>query len=72
VTEENGRALEEAFRLGGQIRREHQARCIRAGTLPNDDVDPRDSVCCCGRPQGGVRTIDRAQELLALEFGVRR
>jgi CBS domain-containing protein len=73
VTEENGRALEEAFRLVWQIRLEHQARCIRAGTLPNDDVDPRGFGPLLRQAlKEAFRTIDRAQELLALEFGVRR
>ena len=73
VTEENGRALEEAFRLLWQIRLEHQASSIRAGLLPNDDVDPRGFGPLLRQAlKEAFRTIDRAQELLALELGVRR
>ena len=40
ITDEQRLALEEAFRLLWQIRLEHQVRQVRAGTEPDDFVDP--------------------------------
>ena len=40
ITHEQRLALEEAFRLLWQIRLEHQVRQVRAGTEPDDFVDP--------------------------------
>ena len=73
ITERDGRALEEAFRLLWQIRLEHQARRVRSGGLPDDDVDPRVLGPLTRQAlKEAFRTIDRAQEQLALELGMRR
>ena len=73
MAEETGGALEEAFRLLWQIRLEHQAKQVRAGTPPDDDVDPRELGPLTRQAlKEAFRLIDRAQELLALELGLRR
>ena len=73
MSEEHGQALEEAFRLLWQIRLEHQARRIRAGGPVDDEVDPRDVGPLTRQAlKEAFRMIDRAQEQLAAELGVRR
>jgi CBS domain-containing protein len=73
MSEEMGQALEESFHLLWQIRLEHQARSVRAGVPPDDEVDPRDLGPLTRQAlKEAFRMIDRAQELLALELGLRR
>jgi CBS domain-containing protein len=65
--------LEESFRLLWQIRLEHQTRQVRAGVAPDDLVAPG-SVGPLAR-QGlkeAFRTIEREQDALATELGLRR
>ncbi len=73
IGEELRLGLEEAFRLLWQIRLEHQARQVRGGMEPDDLVDPR-SLGPLAR-QGlkeAFRMIQRAQDGLAAELGIRR
>ncbi|MGZ5300281.1 MAG: DUF294 nucleotidyltransferase-like domain-containing protein [Actinomycetota bacterium] len=73
MEEERCRGLEEAFRLLWQIRLEHQTRQVRDGVAPDDLVDPA-SLGPLAR-QGlkeAFRMIEREQEALAAELGLRR
>ncbi len=73
MQEERRRGLEEAFRLLWQIRLEHQTRQVQAGTLPDDLVEPG-SLGPLAR-QGlkeAFRMIEREQDALAAELGLRR
>ncbi len=65
--------LEEAFGLLWQTRLEHQVQQVRAGVVPDDQVDPS-SLGPLGR-QGlkeAFRMIDRVQDVLANRVGVGR
>jgi signal-transduction protein with cAMP-binding, CBS, and nucleotidyltransferase domain len=55
------------------VRLEHQARCVRAGRASDDEVDPR-AIGPLTRQalKEAFRIVDRVQELLALELGIRR
>ena len=73
MREEQRRGLEEAFRLLWQIRLEHQTRQVRAGIPPDDLVEPG-SLGPLAR-QGlkeAFRMIEREQDALAAELGLRR
>jgi CBS domain-containing protein len=73
ISEEMGEALEESFHLLWQIRLEHQAKRVRSGAPPDDEVDARDLGPLTRQAlKEAFRTIDRTQELLALELGMRR
>jgi CBS domain-containing protein len=73
MSEEMGHGLEEAFRLLWQIRLEHQARRVRAGAPADDEVDPRDLGPLTRQAlKEAFRLIDRTQDTLALELGLRR
>ena len=73
MADETGGALEEAFHLLWQIRLEHQAKRIRAGAPPDDDVDVRELGPLTRQAlKEAFRLIDRAQALLALDLGLRR
>lgn len=73
MSEDRRRGLEEAFRLLWQIRLEHQTRQVRAGLVPDDLVRPS-SLGPLAR-QGlkeAFRMIEREQDALATELGLRR
>jgi CBS domain-containing protein len=73
MDEERCQGLEEAFRLLWQIRLEHQTRAVREGREPDDMVTPR-SLGPLAR-QGlkeAFRMIEREQDALAMELGLRR
>jgi CBS domain-containing protein len=73
MREEQRQGLEEAFRLLWQIRLEHQTRQVRAGIAPDDLVEPG-SLGPLAR-QGlkeAFRMIEREQDALAAELGLRR
>ena len=73
MSEDRRRGLEEAFRLLWQIRLEHQTRQVRAGLVPDDLVAPS-SLGPLAR-QGlkeAFRMIEREQDALATELGLRR
>jgi CBS domain-containing protein len=73
MDEERCLGLEEAFRLLWQIRLEHQTRQVRDGVAPDDLVEPR-SLGPLAR-QGlkeAFRMIEREQDALATELGLRR
>jgi CBS domain-containing protein len=73
ITEDVRLGLEESFRLLWQIRLEHQVECIRGNLPPDDLVDPR-SLGPLTR-QGlkeSFRMIERVQDSLAAELGLRR
>jgi CBS domain-containing protein len=73
MSEDRRRGLEEAFRLLWQIRLEHQTRQVRAGQVP-DDLDAPSSLGPLAR-QGlkeAFRMIEREQDALATELGLRR
>ena len=73
VPDDDALALEEAFRLLWQVRLEHQASRIRAGAPPDDEVDPRVLGPLARQALKEVfRLIDRMQEQLAVELGIRR
>ncbi len=65
-------ALEEAFRLLWQIRLEHQVRQVRAGTPPDDFVDPAHlgPIQRLGLKEA-FRIIGKEQQRLAAETGLR-
>lgn len=65
--------LEEAFRLLWQIRLEHQTRQAKAKLPVDDQVNPRDLGPLTRQGlKEAFRMIDRAQDLQAKEFGLRR
>jgi CBS domain-containing protein len=73
MDEERCRGLEESFRLLWQIRLEHQTRQIREGREPDDLVEPK-TLGPLAR-QGlkeAFRMIEREQDALATELGLRR
>jgi CBS domain-containing protein len=73
MQEEQRRGLEESFRLLWQIRLEHQTRQVRDGVAPDDLVEPA-SLGPLAR-QGlkeAFRMIEREQDALAAELGLRR
>jgi len=73
MQEERRRGLEEAFRLLWQIRLEHQTRQVRDGHASDDLVEPG-SLGPLAR-QGlkeAFRMIEREQDALAAELGLRR
>lgn len=72
VKEDDGRALEEAFRLMWRVRLDHQAARVRGQALPDDEVDAR-SLGPLSRQalKEAFRAIVRAQEALAMELGMR-
>jgi CBS domain-containing protein len=73
MDEERCKGLEEAFRLLWQIRLEHQTRQVRNGVAPDDLVEPG-SLGPLAR-QGlkeAFRMIEREQDALATELGLRR
>jgi CBS domain-containing protein len=73
ITEDVRLGLEESFRLLWQIRLEHQVECVRVDVPPDDLVDPR-SLGPLTR-QGlkeAFRMIERVQDSLASELGLRR
>jgi CBS domain-containing protein len=73
MSEDIGHGLEEAFRLLWQIRLEHQARRVRAGAPADDEVNPRDLGPLTRQAlKEAFRLIDRTQDMLALELGLRR
>jgi CBS domain-containing protein len=73
LTEEDALGMEEAFRLLWQVRLEHQAGQVRAGLLPDDEVDPRVLGPLTRQALKEVfRLIGRMQDQLAAELGVRR
>ena len=65
-------ALEETFRLLWQIRLEHQVRQVRAGTEPDDFVDPEElgPIARLGLKEA-FRIIGNEQQGLATEIGAR-
>jgi CBS domain-containing protein len=72
LTEDEGQALEEAFRLLWRTRLDHQAGRVRGAALPDDEVDPR-SLGPLARQalKEAFRAIARAQEGLAMGLGLR-
>jgi CBS domain-containing protein len=73
MDEEDCKGLEEAFRLLWQIRLEHQTRAVREGREPDDLVRPA-TLGPLAR-QGlkeAFRMIEREQDRLATELGLRR
>ncbi|MEP6973728.1 MAG: DUF294 nucleotidyltransferase-like domain-containing protein [Actinomycetota bacterium] len=73
MDEDRQRGLEESFRLLWQIRLEHQTRQVREGREPDDLVEPR-TLGPLAR-QGlkeAFRMIEREQDALATELGLRR
>jgi CBS domain-containing protein len=73
IDEHTRLGLEEAFRLLWQVRLEHQARCVAERRPPDDLVDPA-ALGPLAR-QGlkeAFRMIERAQDSLAAELGLRR
>ncbi|MBI3649342.1 MAG: CBS domain-containing protein [Actinobacteria bacterium] len=73
IDEETREGLEEAFRLLWQIRLEHQAGRVRVGLRPDDLVDPRDLGPLTRQGvREAFRMIERAQNALAVEMGLRR
>jgi CBS domain-containing protein len=73
MDEDRRSGLEEAFRLLWQIRLEHQTRQVRQGIEPDDLVEPA-SLGPLAR-QGlkeAFRMIEREQDALATELGLRR
>jgi len=73
IDEQTRLGLEEAFGLLWQVRLEHQAELVRTGRPPDDLVDPA-SLGPLSR-QGlkeAFRMIERAQEALGSELGLRR
>ncbi len=73
IEEETRQGLEESFRLMWQIRLEHQTRQVRGGLPPDDLVDPRalGPLTRQGLKEA-FRMIERAQDALATELGLRR
>ena len=73
IDEETRLGLEEAFRLLWQIRLEHQTRRVREGLEPDDRVDPRalGPLTRQGLKEA-FRMINRAQDALAADLGLRR
>jgi CBS domain-containing protein len=73
IDEETRLGLEEAFQLLWQIRMEHQAHQVREGRPPDDLVLPG-SLGPLARQglKGAFRMIERAQDALATELGLRR
>jgi CBS domain-containing protein len=70
---ETRRGLEEAFRLLWQIRLEHQTRQVRAGSPPDDAVDPRGLGPLARQGlKEAFRMIERAQDEMATGLGIRR
>lgn len=73
IDEETRLGLEEAFRLLWQIRLEHQTGQVREGRAPDDLVDPAALGPLTRQGlKGAFRMIERAQELLAADLGLRR
>jgi CBS domain-containing protein len=72
IDAESREALKEAFRLLWQIRLEHQVRQVRAGTPPDDFVDPADlgPIQRLGLKEA-FRIIGKEQQGLAAELGIR-
>jgi CBS domain-containing protein len=73
IDEQTRLGLEEAFGLLWQVRLEHQAELVRQHRPPDDRVDPT-SLGPLTR-QGlkeAFRMIERAQDALAAELGLRR
>jgi CBS domain-containing protein len=72
INEEDRQALEEAFRLLWQIRLEHQGRQVRAGTEPDDFVDPGElgPIARLGLKEA-FRIIGNEQQELATQIGAR-
>jgi CBS domain-containing protein len=73
ISQETRQGLEESFRLLWQTRLEHQAGRVREGAPPDDLVDPRmiGSVTRQALKEG-FRMIERAQDALIAELGLRR
>jgi CBS domain-containing protein len=73
ISQETRRGLEESFRLLWQTRLEHQAGRVLEGAPPDDLVDPRmiGSVTRQALKEG-FRVIERAQDALVAELGLRR
>jgi CBS domain-containing protein len=72
LEQRDAQALEEAFRLLWQVRLDHQAAQVRGGTPPDDQVDPRrlGPLARQGLKEA-FRRIETAQQVLALEMGLR-
>jgi CBS domain-containing protein len=72
ITADTQGALEEAFRLLWQVRLEHQVRQVRAGTAPDDFVDPAHlgPIQRLGLKEA-FRIVADAQKSLAAETGVK-
>jgi len=72
INDDDRQALEEAFRLLWQIRLEHQARQVRAGTEPDDFVDPGElgPIARLGLKEA-FRIIGNEQQGLATQIGAR-
>jgi len=72
INDDDRQALEEAFRLLWQIRLEHQVRQVRAGTEPDDFVDPGDlgPIARLGLKEA-FRIIGNQQRGLATQIGAR-
>lgn len=72
INNEDRQALEEAFRLLWQIRLEHQVRQVRAGSEPDDFVDPAElgPIARLGLKEA-FRIIGGEQRGLATQIGAR-
>jgi signal-transduction protein with cAMP-binding, CBS, and nucleotidyltransferase domain len=72
ISDEDHQTLEEAFRLLWQIRLEHQVRQVRAGTEPDDFVDPAElgTIARLGLKEA-FRIIRSEQQGLATLIGAR-
>ena len=72
ISADSTEALIEAFRLLWQVRLEHQVRQVRAGTPPNDFVDPAHlgPIQRLGLKEA-FRIIGKEQQGLAAEMGAR-
>ena len=64
--------LEEVFGVLWQVRLDHQAAQVRAGLLPDDQVDPRTLGPLARQAlKEAFRRIESAQQVLGLELGIR-
>jgi CBS domain-containing protein len=73
IDEEVRLGLDEAFRLLWQIRLEHQTRLVRGGRPADDQVQPAELGPLARQGlKEAFRMIERSQDVLATELGLRR
>lgn len=73
ISQETRQGLDESFRLLWQTRLEHQAGRVREGAPPDDLVDPRKIGSVTRQAlKEAFRMIERAQDALVAEMGLRR